>query len=227
MSDTLGKIVQRAPAGGGSTSDLFDATRALSAGAGTIFLTSDLNHLANITATRAAVTFAGFRDFYLASVGGTPSNPPTPSDMGWGAPGLDPGAANFRALIRVDTYGAGELPKLVLRCWVQAPPSGTESVGAALAITKGDAPTVDSRWVSAVVTNTAGKDVDLELQLLAEDLLPLSQQVSVGYTATGTPAVGEPIAENIITAWVGFYNTSNKNSDTANALGITLSLEAP
>jgi hypothetical protein len=28
-------------------------------------------------------------------------------------------------------------------------------------------------------------------------------------------------------AWIGFVNTSNKNSDVADALGITLSLETP
>lgn len=228
MSDTLGFIVPRVAAGTSSTSNLFEDARALTSGAGHLWLTSDVNHLANTSAVRPVLTHQGFPSIYRAPIGGVFSNPLTPQDLGWSAPGMDPGAANLRVSLRVDTVGADTLPVLVLRCWMQAPPSGTESVAVALAVTRDGAPPTDtSRFTSQIVTNTSGEDVELSLQLLAEDLLSLSRQVALGYTASGVAPVGEPIAENVCTAWIAFSNTSNKDSDVAKALGITLSLEAP
>lgn len=228
MSDTLGCFVLRVPAGTSSTSNLFASTRALSAGAGHIFLTSDLNHAAMISAVRPVCTHQGFAGFYRGPLGGTPSSPPNPGDVVWNAPGLDAGAANLRVPLRVDTYGADALPMLRLRCWVQAPPSGTESVGVVLAVTpRGEAPTALSLFTSTTVTNTAGEDVDLEIQLVPEVLYATTFTPSLGYVATGAQTLGEPVAETVCTAWIGFYNTANKNSDTANVYGIVLSLEAP
>lgn len=228
MSDTLGRFILRVPAATSSTSNLFASTRALSAGAGHLFVTSDLNHAANILAVRPVCTHPGFAGFYRGPNGGAPSSPPTPDDVVWTAPGLDVGAANLRIPLRVDTYGASALPLLRLRCWVQAPPSGTESVGVILAVTpRYDTPTSQSLHDSAVVTNTSGEDVDLEVQLTAETIYAESLTPSLGYTSTGAQSVGEPVAEMIATAWVGFYNTSDKNSDTANAYGIVVALEAP
>lgn len=227
MSDTLGRIVARVPAGTSSTSNLFASSRALLAGTGHIFVASDINHLMRISATRPVFTHQGMSAFYRGP-SGTPSSPPTPDDVVWLPPGPDPGALNYRVPLRVDSYGAGALPVLRLRCWIKAPPSALETVGVVLCVTAdGSAPTASANYASATVTNTSGVDTDVSLQLVAEDLQPVSQMVTLGATASGAPVIGEPYAESCAVAWIGFYNTSNKNSDTADVLGVVLSLEAP
>lgn len=225
MSDTLGKIVARVPAATTSTSNLFAADRALLAGVGHISMVSDVNHLAEITATGPVFTHQGVVGFYRGPNGGTLSTPPLPSEVVWNAVGPDPGALNYRVEMRVDPYGAAQLPVLRLRCWVVAPPSGTESVGVVLCI--GTLPSDSSRYDSAIVTNTSGEDVTLEIPLQMTDLVPITRSVTLGYTSTGVPDLGEPQAERTVRAWIGFVNTSDKNSDTANAVGIVLSLEYP
>lgn len=227
MSDTLGRLVARVPAATSSTSNLFASSRAMLAGAWHLFLASDINHLMMVSATRPVFTHQGMAGFYRGPAG-TPSSPPTPDDVTWLPPGPDAGALNYRVPLRVDSYGASALPTLRLRCWVKAPPSGTESVGVVLCVTAdGSAPTSSARYASAVVTSTTGVDVDVEIPLTVEDLRAQSQLVTLGETTSGAPVIGEPYAESTATAWIGFYNTSNKNSDTADALGIVLSLEMP
>ena len=225
MTDTLGKIIPRVPAATSSTSNLFASARALSAGAGTIFLVSDLNHLMTTTATGVVFANPGAVGFYRGPNGGTLSNPPRPEEIMWTPPGPDPGALNFRAQFRVDPLNPSTLPTLRLRCWVKAPPSGTESVGVFLGVGVFVAPTM--RYTSTVVTNTSGEDVTLSLALQNTDLTPVTITPSLGYTSTGVPVIGELYAETVCRAWIGFVNTSNKNSDVADALGITLSLETP
>ena len=235
MSDTLGRLIPRVPAGTASTSNLFASSRALNAGTGHVFVTSDLNHLANITAVRPVLTHPGFAAFWIGPFGsdyggtaGAYSNPPSPSEFDWSGFFTGSDSASLIADVRVDTYGVSELPKLTLRCWVKAPPSGTETVGVVLAVTpRRTQPTSTSRYVSTLVTNTSGVDVDLELQLRAEDLFAWAGQPTLGRVTTGAGAIGEPYGESVCTVWVGFFNTSVKNSDTADALGITVSLEAP
>jgi len=227
MSDTLGRLVARVPAATSSTSNLFAASRAMLAGLWHTFIASDLNHLMMISATRPVFTHQGMVGFYRGPTG-TASPTPTPADVVWLPPGVDAGALNYRVPLRVDSYGASALPTLRLRCWVKAPPSGIETVGVVLCVTAdGGAPTADAHYISGTVTNTSGEDVTLELPLRVEDLRALSQNVTLGTTASGVPAIGEPYAESVTTAWIGFFNTSDKNSDTADALGIVLSLEMP
>ena len=225
MSDTLGKIVARVPAATSSTSNLFASQRALLAGVGHISLVSDLNHLANITSTGVVFTHQGVVGFYRGPNGGTLSSPPLPSEVVWNAVGPDPGALNYRIDLRVDPYTPATLPVLRLRCFVVAPPSGTESVGVVLCV--GTLPSDSSRYDSAIVTNTSGEDVTLEIPLQQTDLTQTTRSVTLGYTSTGVPVLGEPQAESTVRAWIGFVNTSDKNSDTANAVGIVLSLEYP
>lgn len=236
MADTLNKLVPRVPATTATTSNLFASSRALNAGTGHIFLTSDLNHLANITAVRVVLSHQGFDGFWAGPFGSdagtaTPggySNPPLPSQFSWLAPYTSVGVATLWTDVRVDTYGTDALPKLTLRCWVQAPPSGTETVGVVLAVTpQRTQPSSSDLYASTLVTSTAGVDVDLSVQLRAQDLRSWSGQPSLGFVATGGLVIGEPYGENVCTAWVAFFNTSVKNSDRANAFGITLSLEAP
>ena len=71
MADTLGKIVARVPAATSSTSNLFAAERAFTAGVGHIFVVSDLNHLMNITATGPVFTHQGKVGFYRGVNGST------------------------------------------------------------------------------------------------------------------------------------------------------------
>lgn len=236
MADTLNKLVPRVPATDATTSNLFASSRALNAGTGHIFLTSDLNHLANITAVRPVLTHPGFRDFWVGPYGtdytlATPggySNPPLPAQFDWSGPFSGYETASLYADIRVDTYGTSDLPKLVLRCWVQAPPSGTETVGVVLAaVPRRTMPEGPVLYASTLVTSTAGVDVDLSVQLRAQDLYAWSGQPSLGRTTTNTAPAGEPFGENVCTVWVGFFNTAVKNSDVAQALGITVSLESP
>lgn len=236
MADTLDKLVPRVPATDATTSNLFASSRALNAGTGHIFLTSDLNHLGNITAVRPVLTHPGFRDFWvgpyasdytLGSPGGY-RNPPYPAEFDWSGPFSGYETASLYADIRVDTYGTSQLPKIVLRCWVQAPPSGTEEVGVILvAQPRRTMPEGNPLFASTIVTSTTGVDVDLYVQLRAEDLYAWAGQPSLGRTAVGTAPAGEPFGENVCTVWVGFFNTAVKNSDVAQALGITVSLESP
>lgn len=225
MSDTLGKILARVPAATTSTSNLFASARAMTAGLGHIAITSDLNHLMNISATGPVFTHQGMIGFYRGPNATAMSSPPTPSQVMWTPPGADPGALNYRITMRVDPYDPATLPTLRLHCWVKAPPSGTESVGIVLAI--GREPSDEVRYTSAVVTNTSGEDVDLEIPLQSTDLFAANSAVSTGYTPTGSPVLAEPYAERTLTAWIGFINTSDKNSDVADALGIVLALEIP
>jgi hypothetical protein len=225
MADTLGKIVARVPAATSSTSNLFADARALTSGAGHISVVSDLNHLMNISATGPVFTHQGLAGFFRGPTGGVMSSPPQPAEVGWYPPGPDSGALNYRVSLRVDPYAPGVLPVLRLRCWLTAPPSGTESSGVVLAI--GTAVNPDMRYISAVTTNTSGEDIDLTLALEGTDLFPANAAVTLGYTSTGAPSLGEPYAESVVTAWIGFINTSDKNSDVADALGIVLSLEYP
>lgn len=225
MADTLGKIIARVPAATASTSNLFADERALTSGAGHIPLVSDLNHLMNISATGPVFTHQGMTGFYRGP-NGSMSSPPRPSEVMWTPPGVDVGAFNLRAKMRVDPYDPATLPILRLRCWVKAPPSGTESVGIVLCIGL-DGPSDETPYTSAVVTSTTGADVTLELTPRAEDLFPVNTHVSLGYASTGVAALGEPHAETVLTAWVGFINTSNKNSDVADVHGLVLALEIP
>lgn len=233
MADTLGKIVARVPAATSSTSNLFAGDRALTAGAGTIFLVSDLNHLMGISATGPVFTHQGKEGFYRGAFGGTTygsgtmSSPPLPSEVTWTAPGSDPGAWSYRVTFRVDPYDPASLPIVRLRCFVVAPPSGTESVGVVMCVGPTTIPSDELKYDSAVVTSTSGADVDLEVQPDASDLQVVQNPVTLGYTATGVPALAEPRAEMVLNVMVGFINTANKNSDTANVFGVTLSLEIP
>lgn len=224
MADTLGKIVARVPASTSSTSNLFADERALTAGTGHIFVVSDLNHLMNISATGPTFTHQGMSGFYRGP-NGTMSSPPLPGEVMWTPPGVDAGAFNLRVLFRVDPYDTAVLPIVRLRCWVKAPPSGTESVGVVLCVGQflGDQTLFDS----VEVTNTAGEDVTLEVQPRAQDLYQVSTPVTLGYLSSGVAPLAEPHVETVVQAWVGFINTSNKNSDTADALGIVVSLEIP
>lgn len=214
MADTLGKIVARVPAATSSTSNLFADARALTAGAGHISVVSDLNHLMNISATGPVFTHQGSLSFFRSGDAAI-----------WYPPGPDSGALNYRVSLRVDPYAPGVLPVLRLRCWMTAAPSGTETSGVTLAV--GPFVNPDMRRVRATTTNTSGEDIDLTLALEGTDLFPANAAVTLGYTSTGAPSIGEPYAESSVTAWIVFDNTSNKNSDVAAALGITLSLEYP
>jgi hypothetical protein len=236
VTDTLNKLIPRVPATNTSTSNLFASSRALNSGTGHIFLTSDLNHLANISAVRTVLTHQGFKDFWIGPYGSdyttaTPggySNPPLSAQFDWSGPFVGYETASLYADIRVDTYGADALPKVVLRCWVQAPPSGTETVGVVLAVVpRRVIPEGQILYTSTLVTSTVGVDVDLSVQLRAQDLYAWSGQPSLGRTTVGTAPVGEPFGESVCTVWVGFFSTAVKNSDLAQALGITVSLESP
>lgn len=224
MTDTLGKIVNRVPAATSSTSNLFADGRALTAGAGHVFITSDLNHLMNVSATGPVFTHQGSLSFFRGPNGGTMSSP-SAGGGGWYAPGPDAGALNYRVTMRVDPYTPSTLPVLRLRCWMNAPPSGTESSAVVLAV--GSFVNPDMRYVSAVTTNTSGEDIDLTLDIQGSDLFSANQPVTLGYASSGVVSLGEPYAETVLTAWICFINTSNKNSDVAAALGIVLSLEYP
>lgn len=224
MADTLGKILARVPAATTSTSNLFASARAMTAGFGHLAITSDLNHLMNISATGPVFTHQGKIGFYRGPIDGTMSTPPTPSQVVWTPSGPDPGSLNYRVTFRVDPYAPSVLPVLRLRCWLTAPPSGTETSGVVLSV--GPSP-VGGRFTSDTTTSTTGEDMDLTLAIEATDLFPVNNPVTLGYSSTGAPEIGEPHVESSLTAWIGFINTSNKNSDVADALGIVLSLEYP
>lgn len=225
MTDTLGKIVARVAAATASTSNPFSDERALTSGTGHIYVTSDLNHLMNISATGPVFTHQGMTGFYRGPNGTLLSSTPPPSSVMWTPPGVDAGAFNLRVQFRVDPYDPATLPIVRLRCWVQAPPSGTEAVYVVLAV--GLEPSDASAYDSVEVTNTSGEDVTLEVTPRPEDLFPVNTPVTLGYTTSGVPVIAEPHAESVVTAWIGFINTSNKNSDVANVYGVTLSLEIP
>lgn len=224
MSDTLGRYILRVPAATSSTSNLFASTRALSAGAGHIFVTSDINHAANINATGPVFTHQG-GDFFRAPVG-TPSNPPLPTDIVWMPPIVDEGCLNFRVTFRVDTYGTTALPLLRLRCWMAAGNNASAESGVVLAVGSGP-PTDTQNYDSARTILTTGEDIDLEITLRDSDLSAVTTPVTLGYTSTGVPALGEPYAERVCTAWIGFYDIGNNKGNRASVRGIVLSLEAP
>jgi len=224
MSDTLGRFILRVPAGTSSTSNLFASSRALASGTGHIFVTSDLNHAANITATGPVFTHQG-GDFFRSSQS-TLGSPPQPGDVLWTPPIVDEGALNYRVTFRVDSYGASALPVLRLRCWMIAEPSGTNDVGVVLCV-GASAPNSSQNYTSALTASTTGVDVDLSITLRDEDLYTVSERITLGYTASGVAVMGEPYAERLCTAWIGFANTSNSKFLPGSVRGLALSLEAP
>jgi hypothetical protein len=231
MTDTLGRIVARIPAATVSSSNLFGANRALGAGTGHVFVTSDLNHLMNVTATGPVLTHQGgaFWRGYLGqpAVGSpTPPTPPQPGDIVWTPTGIDLGALNYVTRFRVPLYDPATLPVLRARFWWVAPLAGGDTIGAVLCV---GLPTPNNamRFDSTTSTSTTGGDVTLEVAFTSEDLEAVAEAVTLGATSTGAQTVGEPVSEMRMTAWLGFYCDGNKNSSIAYARGVTLSLEAP
>ena len=82
MTDTLGRVIKRVPAGTGGTSDLFASLQALDSGAAQIFLTSDVNHLAIESPYRMIASTPGFLDVSRPSPTAA-ITPNAPSDFDW------------------------------------------------------------------------------------------------------------------------------------------------
>lgn len=231
-TDTLGRIVTRVPAATSSGSNLFRAKRALTSLAGHL-VTSDLNHLGEEYARRVLSTHPGWLGYWAASPGYPTSAGPELADIDW--EGARFGAAGRTANACLGTFwvvptgAGGALPKLVLRGRARAAVTAGSTAGVYLGVApgRGRFPTATSSHKSVHLTSSSFVDLAMVVTLGPADLEPWVTTPSTGHTTSGAPAVGDAVRLMCFSAWVGAYNSTNKNTtnDVADLLGLTLSLE--
>jgi len=232
-TDTLGRVIQRVPAGTASGSNLLASQRALASVTGHL-LTSDLNHLGAEYSRRVLWAHPGFFGFWAGPLGSPTGAGPTVDEIDWRGPGYSVPAGRT-ANAHCGTHwvvreGATTVyPKLVLRCRARAASSPGSTTGLYLGATPGGAfPTPSNRFDRALVSSTSFVDVKLTVQLEHDDLAPFNATPSAGSTASGVPVVADPVRLLMLGAFFGAYNSTNKNTTTADVtdvVGLTLSLE--
>ena len=230
MTDTLGRVIKRVPAGTGGTSDLFADLEALDSGAAQIFLTSDVNHLGVESPFRMIASSPGFLDISRPSPTGAVT-PTAPSDFDWfGRFETTPqvAAVCFGAHLVCRTVEDSTVwPDVVLRGRVEPPGTGGDKLGAILVAAPGvntsaASVTSPSQFVATAIPNGASwVDLELRLTITRELLSTFAVRPLLGAPASGVPGDSEIVAGFVATFWASFYSTSGK----CQAVALTLSLE--
>jgi hypothetical protein len=232
VSDSLGRIIPRVPAATSSSSNLFEAKRALTSLGGHL-VTSDLNHMGAEYAGRVLVTHPGWVGYWAGSPGNPTASGPEVSDIDWAGQGEVPGRTANACLGThwVVPVGAGATyPRAVLRCRARAAVSFGSTAGIYFGVTpgRGAFPSATSSRARSYLTLSTFVDVRLTLQLRATDLGAWVTSPATGRTTSGTAPLADPVQLMCFTAWVGAYNSTNKNftaDDLTDLLGLSLSLE--
>ena len=228
--DTLGRVIKRVASGSASTSNRFAALEALDALSGQVWLTSDINHLAEEAVYRPLAAIPGFIDFQRpAPVGGVPTtlaqfdwigpfdDTPTPAVACLGA------HAVFRVPSNPTTY-----PRLVLRARIVPPTLGTEYLNACLAVSPGYPSTpmfADTSSTTYTIARTAGNgaawaDLEIAVRLTADLVSSIATTPMLGAPSSGVPASPELVVADVFTAYVSANCTTGKCSMVAITLGL-------
>lgn len=238
MADTIGRVIKRAPAGGGSTSDLFAAYRALGSGTFQTWMTSDLNHLGDESTYRTLRSVPGFASVDQPS----PTTPAinaelTIGDFDWSSSVLSPLPANVclgTHVIHRSAIAASAWPNIVLRARIEtlATSPFADYVGAILVCCPGRwrAPQDGDLYAWDVIPANGGAWEDLVLTIPMSGEAALTDASFEQVTeypmlgdggASGVPVIGEPINVFVATFWCAFYTNAGKSQ----VLGITLATE--
>lgn len=238
MADTLGRVIKRAPAGGGSTSDLFAAYRALGSGTFQVWETSDINQLGEESTYRTLRSVPGFTTVDQPS----PTLPGISQDLvigdfDWGSALLAPNPANVCLGTHVfhrNATSPSAWPNIVFRARIETLASPSEYAGVILVMCPGRwrAPQQGDRyaWQAIVGAGSAWDDLVLTIPDTAHGDTVLTdadfEQV-VEYPmlgdggSSGVPAIGEPVSAYVATLWFGAFTTTGK----VQILGCTLATE--
>lgn len=231
MADTIGRLIKRVTAGSASTSNPFADERALTSGAAQLWLTSDLNHLADESTYRTLASIPGFLEVDQDSPTLARGTDLDVDDFDWSSSLLGGGPANAclgTHWIATVATGPSAWPKAVLRGRVENSAAPGDLVGAILVVAPGRGTTPSSRCSYASASFTAGgstwADIVLEIALSSTDVLPMTEFPLLGDGgASGVPAPGETITVSVATFWCAFFSQTGK----LQAVGLTLGLEPP
>lgn len=230
--DTLGRVIKRVASGSASTSNRFAAYEALDALSGQVWLTSDINHLAEEASYRTLAAHPGWTDFQRPPpTGGVPTSAAF-FDWTWEfsySPNNSAACLGAHIVYRVAS-APNTWPKLVLRARVVPPTSSSEYLNVCLAVAPGmpSYAIADEAGSMCALARVAGNgaawaDLTISLPLADSYLASTSRNPLLGSPASGVPAPTEPVIASVLTAWVSANVTTGKCS----MAGITLGLEPP
>lgn len=235
MADTLGRVIKRPPAGGGSTSDLFAAYRALGSGTFQVWETSDLNQLGDESTYRTLRSVPGFANVDQPS----PATPDITNlqigDFDWRSSLLAPNPANVclgTHAIHRNAVSPSAWPNIVFRARIETLNDPAEYAGVILVLCPGRwrAPQQGDRyaWKAVPGAGAVWDDVELTIPMVTDG--PLTEadfEQVVEYPmlgdggSSGVPALGEPVVAYMATLWFGAFTTAGK----VQILGCTLATE--
>lgn len=227
--DTLGRVIKRVASGSVSTSNRFAQLEALDALSGQVWLTSDLNHLAEEAVYRPLAAHAGFIDLQCGSLAFGTELPFRPSEFLWIGRFDDtpaPATACFGSFV-VSRLASDSTrwPRLVMRARVVPPSLSTDHLNVCLAVVPGypSAATASYAYAFANVpgNGAAWTDLTLSITLTADAVASVSSLVMAGLPASGVPPVAEQLNANVFTAYFSAGTTTGK----CTIAGITLGLE--
>lgn len=221
MADSLSRIVRRVAAATGGTSAPYRDSEALTSLAATL-QTSDTNHLLRESALRTLWTGGGWRGFYKRATPTSLTTAPTPAQIehtppsygsAWGCLG-----SHF-----IDRLPDGQWPVLKLTfLWRSA---SSITTGGVFYTGRGE----DRWWDSGdpydadTTTSTSYVRKTFSLQIREAMLAPIRTPIRPG---TGTRSA-EMLRGAALTAWVGFYNSSNNSATASDVVAPVLYLAAP
>jgi hypothetical protein len=238
MADTLGRVIKRAPAGGGSTSDLFAAYRALGSGTFQVWMTSDLNLLGDESTYRTLRSVPGFDTVDQPSPG-LPGISETLdiSDFDWSSALLTPNPANVCLGTHVfhrNAVSPAAWPNITFRARIETLNAPTDFAGVILVLSPGRqrAPTQGDRFAWAVIPGAASVWDDIVLTipdtahgdgvLTDADFEQVVEYPMLGDGgSSGVPTIGEPLSAYVATVWFGAFSSTGK----VQILGCTLATE--
>lgn len=208
MVDTLSRIVRRVDASTGGTSAPYDDAEALTSLVAHL-QTASANHLLRENALRTLWTGGGWRGFYKRATPASVTTAPTPGQIELTPPvyGSAWGCLGSHLIYRLPD---GTWPKLKLTfLWRSA---SAVTTGGVLYTGRGE-----DRWWDAgdpydadTTTSTTLARKTFSLQITEAMLAPVRTPIRPGTSME----LRETLRGAALTAWVGFYNSSN-NSATA------------
>lgn len=228
--DTLGRVIKRVASGSVSTSNRFAALEALDALSGQVWLTSDINHLAEEAGYRPLAAIPGFIDFQRQGYGNAPAN--SLAQFDWIGPFDDTPAPAVACLGAHIAYripsNPTAYPRLILRARVVPPSSSAEYMRVCLAVSPGFPSTpnfFDDSFGSYAIGSVAGNgaawtDFELAYQLTADNISSVVTTPMLGAPSSGVPAFPESLVADVFTAYMSAYTTTGKCSMVAITLGL-------
>ncbi len=238
MADTLGRVIKRAPAGGGSTSDLFAAYRALGSGTFQVWMTSDLNLLGDESTYRTLRSVPGFTTVAQPSptLPGI-SQPLVIGDFDWASALLAPNPANVCLGTHVfhrNAVSPSAWPNITFRARIETLNSPFDFAGVILVLSPGRqrAPQQGDRFAWATIPGAASVWDDIVLTipdtthgdtaLTEADFEQVIEYPMLGDGgSSGVPVIGEPLSAYLATVWFAAFSSTGK----VQIIGCTLATE--